>query len=99
MEPDGGKARTIARGWIKPYCRAINYQNSFHEQGYGPDDWEPPYSDRLIDDMVVWGDVAEVRGRIDALEAAGADHVAIIPLGADGSADQMSVIEELAPTA
>ncbi|MFV2064889.1 MAG: LLM class flavin-dependent oxidoreductase, partial [Chloroflexota bacterium] len=99
VEPDAEKARTIARGWIQPYCRAINYQNSFHEQGYGPDDWESPYSDRLIDDMVIWGDAAEVRGRIDALEAAGADHVAIIPLGADGSAEQMSVIEALAPTA
>lgn len=98
LEPDAEKARATARAWIVPYCRSVNYQNSFKEQGYGPEDWEPPYSDRLVDDMVVWGDTAEVEGRIADLEAAGADHVAIIPLASDGSSEYLPVLEALAPT-
>ncbi|MFV2065144.1 MAG: LLM class flavin-dependent oxidoreductase [Chloroflexota bacterium] len=94
---DEEKARAIARAWIVPYCRAPNYQASFAEQGYEAEDWEPPYSDRLIDDMVAWGDVATVRDRLAQLDAAGADHVAIIPLGGDGSASSLGTLEALAP--
>ena len=97
VEPDAEKARAVARAWIPLYCRAVNYQNSFSEQGFSAADWEPPYSDRLIDDMVAWGDVDTVRGRIAELQAAGADHVAILPLSADGSAEYLPVLEALAP--
>ena len=99
LEADAEKAHATARAWLLTYCRAVNYQNSFREQGYGPEDWEPPFSDRLVDDMVIWGDVAEVRGRIAALEDAGADHVAIIPLDADGQGEYLPVLEALAPSA
>jgi probable F420-dependent oxidoreductase len=96
LESDPDTARAVGREWIVPYCRSINYQNSLAEQGYEVSDWEPPYSDRLIDDIVAWGDADRVRDRIAEYHAAGADQVAIIPLESPGG-DAMRTLEALAP--
>jgi len=95
---DDEAARAAARAWMVPYCRAPNYQRSLAAQGFGPPDWEPPYSDRLVDAMVAWGSVEQVRQRIAEYHAAGADHVALLPLAADGSDVSMTTVEALAPT-
>lgn len=97
LETDPGRARSAGRAWIEPYCRAVNYQASLAEQGFEAADWESPYSDRLIDAIVAWGDVAGVRARVDEMHAAGADHVALIPLAPDGSAEHQPTLEALAP--
>ena len=90
-------AREAARRWMQPYCRAENYQRSLTAQGFGPADWEPPYSDRLVDSLVAWGSAEQVRARIAEFHAAGADHVAIIPLGTDGADLPTATLEALAP--
>jgi probable F420-dependent oxidoreductase len=90
--------RDAARAYLKPYLRTPTYQASWELQGFGPEDWEAPGSDRLVDAMVAVGDVGEVRGRIDALLSAGADHVAIIPIAPDGTTEQLSTLEALAVT-
>ncbi len=95
---DEGAARAAARAWMEPYCRAQNYQRSLAAQGFGPQDWEPPYSDRLVDTMVAWGSVEQVRQRIAEFHAAGADHVALLPVVADGSDGSLATLEVLAPT-
>jgi len=82
---------------MQPYCRAENYQRSLAAQGFGPADWDPPYSDRLVDSLVAWGSAEQVRARIAEFHAAGADHVAIIPLGADGADLPTATLEALAP--
>jgi probable F420-dependent oxidoreductase len=92
-----GAARAAARAWIQPYARAENYQRSLAAQGFGPEDWDPPYSDRLVDAMVAWGSAAQVRQRIAEFHAAGADHVAVLPLDLEGSG-AMATVEALAPT-
>lgn len=97
IEPDPERARTAGRAWMKPYCRAQNYQHSLAEQGFEPADWEPPYADRLVDALVAWGSVEQVRARIAAFHAAGADHVAILPTAADGSNEHLPTLEALAP--
>jgi alkanesulfonate monooxygenase SsuD/methylene tetrahydromethanopterin reductase-like flavin-dependent oxidoreductase (luciferase family) len=66
-------------------------------QGFGPEDWEPPYSDRLVDAVVAWGSPRQVRARIAEFHAAGADHVAILPTSADGTNEHVPVLEALAP--
>jgi alkanesulfonate monooxygenase SsuD/methylene tetrahydromethanopterin reductase-like flavin-dependent oxidoreductase (luciferase family) len=83
---------------MQPYCRAENYQRSLVAQGFGPDDWEPPFSDRLVDALVAWGSADQVRARIAEFHAAGADHVALIPLGTDGADTPMATLEAVAPT-
>lgn len=96
LEPGADKARAVAREYVVPYCRSINYQNSLAEQGYDASDWEPPYSDRLVDDLVAWGDADALRARLDEFRAVGADHVAIIPQTSP-SAGPDDVLEALAP--
>lgn len=90
-------SRAAARAWMQPYARAENYQRSLAAQGFGPDDWEPPYSDRLIDALVAWGSPEQVRQRIAQFHAAGADHVAILPLAVDGADSSLAAVEALAP--
>ena len=99
LEADSGSARTAARAYLAPYVRTPNYQASWAEQGFAPDDWAQPGSDRLVDAMVAWGDGDTLRARIGVLLAAGADHVALIPLAPDGlSEEHLPALEALAPT-
>jgi probable F420-dependent oxidoreductase len=92
-EPDD---RDAARAYLKPYLRTPTYQASWELQGFEAADWEPPGSDRLVDAMVAVGPVGAVRDRIGTLHAAGADHVAIIPLAPDGSTEHAPTLEQLA---
>ena len=88
--------RDAARAYLTPYLRTPTYRASWELQGFAPEDWEAPGSDRLVDAMVAIGDVANARGRVHGLLAAGADHVAIIPIAQDGTTDQLSTLEALA---
>jgi probable F420-dependent oxidoreductase len=97
LEEDPVVARATARAYLAPYVRAPNYQASWAEQGFGPEDWAKPGSDRLVDAMVAWGPVEAVRARIAALHAAGADHVTIVPVSPDGTTERLATLEALAP--
>ena len=97
LSADPDAARTAARAYLSPYLRPINYQASWEAQGFTPDDWAQPGSDRLVDAMVAWGTPDELRARIAAHHAAGADHVAVIPLSADGKTEDIAVLEALVP--
>jgi probable F420-dependent oxidoreductase len=88
--------RDAARAYLKPYLRTPTYHASWELQGFGPADWEAPGSDRLVDAMVAIGSVEAVRERIAAMEAAGADHVAIIPIAPDGSTEHLPTLEAVA---
>jgi len=88
--------RDAARAYLAPYLRTPTYRASWELQGFVADDWEAPGSDRLVDAMVAIGDRTQVRARVDGLLAAGADHVAIIPIAADGTTEQLSTLEAMA---
>lgn len=92
----GADATAAARAYLKPYLRTPTYQATWALQGFEPADWEPPGSDRLVEAMVAVGDAARVRRRIHALLAAGADHVALIPLAPDGTTEHLDTLEALA---
>jgi probable F420-dependent oxidoreductase len=91
-DPRDGEA---ARSYLRPYLRTPTYQASWELQGFGAADWEAPGSDRLVDAMVAIGPVDVIHARIDAMIAAGADHVAVIPLGPDGSTEHLATLEAL----
>ena len=86
-----------ARAYLKPYLRTPTYHASWALQGFEADDWEAPGSDRLVEAMVAVGTPDVARARIDGLHAAGADHVALIPLTADGRTEHLRTLEALAP--
>jgi len=88
--------REAARAYLRPYLRTPTYQASWQLQGFEPDDWEPPGSDRLVDAMVAVGSVDLVRDRVAEMVAGGADHVAIIPLAPDGTTEHQPTLEALA---
>ena len=91
-----GTARAAARAYLAPYLRPAAYQASWGLQGFGADDRERPGSDRLVDAMVAWGAMPAIWHRWRALRDAGADHVAIIPLSADGTTEDLATLEALA---
>jgi probable F420-dependent oxidoreductase len=77
LETDPERARQIGRARLAQYLRLPNYTNSFLRQGFTEADFGRGGSDRLVDAMVAWGDVATVLGRVAEHHAAGADHVAL----------------------
>ncbi|MBS1879718.1 MAG: LLM class F420-dependent oxidoreductase [Actinobacteria bacterium] len=82
LETDPGLARQIARARLAQYLLLPNYTTSFRRQGFTEADFERGGSDRLVDGLVAWGDVATVLGRVAEHHAAGADHVALQVLDA-----------------
>jgi probable F420-dependent oxidoreductase len=81
LERDPVRARAVAREHLSGYLKLPNYVNNWLRFGYQPEDVEAGGSDRLVDDLVAWGDVTAVADRIRAHYAAGADHVCVQVLG------------------
>lgn len=77
LETDPRRARQIGRARLAQYLRLPNYTNSFLRQGFAEADFERGGSDRLVDALVAWGDVATVLARVAEHHAAGANHVAL----------------------
>ncbi|MEO7118082.1 MAG: LLM class flavin-dependent oxidoreductase [Candidatus Limnocylindrales bacterium] len=96
LEPDPATAMATARAYLVPYLRTPNYQASFAEQGFDDSDWQPPGSDRLVESMVAAGPLPALMHRLDRYLAAGADHVAIIPLAADGATEHLPTLQAMA---
>lgn len=77
LEKDASRAREIARAHTSFYLRLPNYINNLRRLGFNDDDFGDGGSDRLVDAIVAWGDVAAMMDRVRAHQAAGADHVCI----------------------
>jgi probable F420-dependent oxidoreductase len=81
LETDPVRARAVAREHLSGYLKLPNYVNSWLRSGYQPGDVAGGGSNRLVDDLIAWGDAAAVADRIRAHYAAGADHVCVQVLG------------------
>jgi probable F420-dependent oxidoreductase len=77
LEDDETRAREVARRALEVYMGLPNYVNNWRRLGYGDDDLANGGSDRLIDDLVAWGDVEGIAERIEEHFDAGADHVCL----------------------
>jgi probable F420-dependent oxidoreductase len=69
-----------ARAYARLYLQLPNYTNNLKKFGFGPDDLAGTGSDRLISQVIPNGSGA-LRERIQEHLDAGADHVALQPLG------------------
>ncbi|GLZ37573.1 LLM class F420-dependent oxidoreductase [Actinokineospora sp. NBRC 105648] len=85
LETDPTRARELARDALSLYLGLPNYVNTWRRLGFSEDDVKG--SDRLVDALVVWGDEEAVRARVAEHLAAGADHVALQVVTADGTLD------------
>ena len=99
LESDPGKARAMARTYMKTYVpRLPNYTNNLKALGWKDTDFADGCSDALVDAIVAWGSEDKIRDRIEAHLKAGATHVCILPLRADNeSLPDPRVMEALAP--
>jgi len=91
LEKDASKARSAIRPLIRFYLGLPNYLQSLRLMGFGDSDFAAGGSDRLVDAMVAWGDEQTIRDRVAAQYKAGASHVCITPLRAEGSAGAWSL--------
>jgi len=81
VEPDDETARAIAREYAALYLGLSNYTNNLLRFGYTERDIADGGSDRLIDAVIPHGSAQRVAEAVRAHLDAGADHVALQPLG------------------
>ena len=93
---DPADARRIARATIGRLLRLPNYAGNLRRLGFADADFADGGSDRLIDALVAWGDVEDVRRRVKEHLDAGANHVALQVLTADPTALPLREWRELA---
>jgi probable F420-dependent oxidoreductase len=99
LETDAAKARALGRKELARYLTLDNYRNNWLRIGYTEADLANGGSDRFIDAMMLWGDAATVKQGLRAHFDAGATHVAIQPVHADGDiAARDAILAALADT-
>lgn len=99
LETDPAKARAVGRKELSRYMVLDNYRNNWLRLGFSEAELADGGSDRFIDAMVLWGGKARVQEGLRAHFAAGATHVCIQPVHADGdTAMRDRILTELADT-
>jgi probable F420-dependent oxidoreductase len=89
-------ARIVARSALAGYLGLPNYVNNFRRMGFTEDDFANGGSDRLVDEIIAWGDVDTVAARIRQHRDAGADHVCVQVHTAPGSPMPRALWRDLA---
>jgi probable F420-dependent oxidoreductase len=89
LDTDAARARETARGPLRFLSGVGGYVAHFARMGFTDADISD-LSDRLVDELVVWGDADTITARMNEHLRAGADHVM---LGVLNDADQPRPIE------
>jgi probable F420-dependent oxidoreductase len=97
LSSEPSEARTAGRAYAARHLSQPNYVRNLLEHGFTEEDVAGEGSDRLIDELVAWGDRDAIRQRIDAMYDAGADHVALIPISPAGTVADHACARALAP--
>ncbi len=91
-------ARKVAREALAFYTGLPNYVNNWFRLGFDQSDVANGGSERLLDAMVAWGSVAQIKARLAEYFAKGADQVVLQPLRPDGQpGPDYKALEALAP--
>ncbi|MEU7786252.1 TIGR03620 family F420-dependent LLM class oxidoreductase [Amycolatopsis sp. NPDC049159] len=83
LDTDVDRARETGRAGVRPILGIANYASNLRRIGYTDEDLTDPFSDRLIDALVLHGDEDAVVAGVRAELAAGANQVGLHALGAD----------------
>ena len=100
LATDAASARKTARAALARYLALENYRNNLLTLGFTTADLDGGGSDKLVDALVAWGDARAIRARVDEHMRAGADHVCIQALKAQGDmavGPDEKLLAELAP--
>lgn len=95
LETDPQRAREVARANMARYLQLPNYTNNLRRLGFTDDDITS-VSDRLVDAIVLWGDLDSIVTRVREHLDAGADHVCVQALVDDPSAPPLDDWRHLA---
>jgi probable F420-dependent oxidoreductase len=85
LDTDENRARDTARRYAQLYLRLRNYTSNLLRFGFTERDIADGGSDRLIDAVIPHGGSGQIAEAVHAHLDAGADHVCLQPLGADGT--------------
>ena len=96
LDSDPDAAREVARNALSIYATLPNYTNNWKRLGFTEDD-VASLSDRLVDEVVAWGDVDALAARVQSHRDAGADHVCVQLLAAPGAPVDRDAWRRLAP--
>jgi hypothetical protein len=93
----GAAGAAAARAYAKYYLKLPNYTSNLRRLGFGDEDFTDGGSDRLMSAVVPHGPDA-VSDRLREHLGAGADHVVMQPVGADGrfAADSIGELASIA---
>lgn len=96
LSDDPDRARVAARGVIR-FLRDVEggYPRHFQRMGFTDDD-VAQLTDRLVDALVVWGDLDSIRERVAEHHAAGADQVALTVAPTDEDSAPLTQWRQLA---
>jgi probable F420-dependent oxidoreductase len=97
LETDPRAARERGRGALAWYLDTPNYLDNLRSLGFSDSDFADGGSERLVDTLVAWGDEERVLGRLREHLAAGADQVAVHPLGDESDPLGLDLLRALAP--
>jgi probable F420-dependent oxidoreductase len=81
FESDPAKARATAREHLHVYLNAPYNVAKFRRLGYSEEEIAHGGSDRIVDDLVFWGEPDEIVEKLKGHVDAGADHVAVQVIG------------------
>jgi probable F420-dependent oxidoreductase len=84
LETDPVRARALGRKELSRYMVLPNYRNNWLREGFTEAELTDGGSDRFIDAMCLWGDAATIKKGLRAHFEAGATHVCLQPVHADG---------------
>lgn len=84
LETNPETARSLARQNLAIYLQLPNYRNNWLRIGFNEGDLQGAGSDRLVDSMVLWGEAASIKQKLEAHFQAGANQVCIQPVHARG---------------
>ncbi|MCZ6728506.1 MAG: TIGR03620 family F420-dependent LLM class oxidoreductase [SAR324 cluster bacterium] len=98
LSEDAAQAREAARQAVSFYMTLPNYRNNWLSLGFGEEELAEGGSERFLDAMVAWGNLDAIKERIQQHFDAGASHVCIQTVRADGQRlPDMELLEALAP--
>ncbi|MEV6443788.1 TIGR03620 family F420-dependent LLM class oxidoreductase [Amycolatopsis sp. NPDC051716] len=90
FETDPAKAREIARAHLHLYLTSEYNVAKFRRLGYTDEDIDGGRgSDRLVDDLVFWGDLETITAKLGGHLEAGADHVGVQVIGVEPGTSAM----------
>jgi probable F420-dependent oxidoreductase len=95
LDTDAARARQAARRPLSFLSGVRGYQASFARMGFTDRDIAG-LSDRLVDELVIWGSADRITARISEHLDAGADQVALTVLSQDGQPGPIEAARELA---